>query len=65
MKVKVIREFVDKHTNELHPVGSVFNVTAKRMKEIQSAGDFVQEIKEVKEPEVKSEKTDRKERKTK
>lgn len=62
MKVKVIREFVDKHTNELHEVGSTFDVTAKRLKEIQSVGDFVQEVKEVKSDEKK---TDKKERKTK
>lgn len=62
MKVKVIREFVDKHTNELHEVGSTFDVTAKRLKEIQSVGDFVQEVEEVKSDEKK---TDKKERKTK
>lgn len=62
MKVKTIREFVDKHTNELHEVGSTFDVTAKRLKEIQSVGDFVQEVEEVKSDEKK---TDKKERKTK
>ena len=62
MKVKTIREFVDKHTNELHKVGSTFDVTAKRLKEIQSVGDFVQEVEEVKSDEKK---TDKKERKTK
>lgn len=62
MKVKVIREFMDKHTNELHEVGSVFDVTAKRLKEIQSVGDFVQEVKEDKSDEKK---TVKKERKTK
>ena len=60
MKVKTIREFVDKHTNELHEVGSTFDVTAKRLKEIQSVGDFVQEVED-----VKPEKDDKKERKTK
>ena len=62
MKVKTIRGFVDKHTNELHEVGSTFDVTAKRLKEIQSVGDFVQEVKEAKSDEKK---TDKKERKTK
>lgn len=60
MKVKVIREFVDRHTDDLHPVGEVFDVTAKRLKEIQDAGDYVQEVKE-----DKPEKADKPERKTK
>lgn len=64
MKVKVIREFKDKHTNELHELGSTFDVTNKRFKEIQSVGDFVQEIKEEVKPD-KPEKAVKKERKTK
>lgn len=41
MKVKVIKEFVDKHSNKLHPVGSTFECDESRFKEIQEAGAFV------------------------
>lgn len=44
MKVKVIRDFKDKHTNQLRVAGEVFECTAARLKEIQSVGDFVEKV---------------------
>lgn len=41
MKVKVITEFVDIHTGELHKVGSSFECDEARFKEIENAGSFV------------------------
>lgn len=41
MKVKVIKEFVDKYSNELHKVGSKFECDEKRLKEIERAGAYV------------------------
>ena len=46
MKVNVIREFVDKNTGELHKVGSSFDCSEARYKEIQKAGAFVEPAKE-------------------
>lgn len=43
MQVKVNKEFVDKHTGELHKVGEIFEVTDKRLAEIQKVDkDMVQ-----------------------
>ena len=52
MKVKVKKEFVDKHTWKLHPVGEVFECTEDRLKEIQSASpNYVERVEDpVKEP---------------
>ena len=45
MKVKVKKEFIDKHTFKLHPVGEVFECTEERLQEIQSAGvDYVEKV---------------------
>lgn len=35
-KIKVMKSFIDIHTNVNHPVGEVLEVTNARMKEIQS-----------------------------
>lgn len=48
MKVKVIKEFVDRHTNKLHKVNEVFECDAKRYEEIKKAGSFVEPVKEEK-----------------
>lgn len=48
MKAKVIREFVDKYTNELYAVGREITVTKDRYEEIRRVGDFVEEIKDPK-----------------
>lgn len=37
MKIKVISEFKDRHTDEIHKVGDVLDVTAERLVEIESA----------------------------
>lgn len=42
MKVKVIKEFVDKHSGQLHKVGSTYECDEARFKEIQDAGSFVE-----------------------
>lgn len=44
MKVKVIKEFVDIHTGELHTVGSSFDCGHRRYDEIRSAGNFVEPV---------------------
>lgn len=48
MKVKVIKEFVDKHTKKLNKVGDSFECSETRYKEIQRAGSFVELVKETK-----------------
>lgn len=45
MKVNVIKEFVDKHSGELHTVGSSFECDENRFKEIEEAGSFVEPVK--------------------
>ena len=44
MKVKVIKEFVDKHTNKLHKVNEVFECTEDRYNEIMGAGSYVEPV---------------------
>lgn len=46
MRVEVKKEFVDKHTWKLHPVGEVFECTEDRLQEIQSVDDFVSKVEE-------------------
>lgn len=46
MKVKVIRDFIDKHTKVYCPVGMTREVNKERYAEIQAAGDFVRVISE-------------------
>lgn len=41
MRAVVIREFVDKHTGELHPVGEELTVTKARYAEILQVGEFI------------------------
>lgn len=45
MKVKVIKKFIDKETKKLRPVGSEFECSESRFKEIQSVGNFVEVVK--------------------
>lgn len=54
MKVKVVNEFVDKHTGELHRKDSSFDCDETRLKEIEKAGSFVvvEPAKEKKKAEV-------------
>lgn len=44
MKVKVVKNFKDKHTGQSHKVGDVFVVNKKRFEEILSVGPFVEEF---------------------
>ena len=46
MKVETIKEFVDKRTGDLHAKGSSFSCDAKRLKEIQEAGNYVKVVPE-------------------
>ncbi len=56
MKVRVIKPFRDKHTNEIRRKGQEIEVTKERYEELSSAafGPFVEEVKDGKE--VKAEK---------
>lgn len=56
MKVKVMKEFEDKRTHELRKAGSTFEATKTRVKEILTAGPFVEEVKEVEEVEENEDK---------
>ena len=44
MKVKVIKEFVDRHTKELHTVGSSFDCDKARYSEIKASGNYVEPV---------------------
>ena len=45
MKVKVIRKFRDIHTNDIHEVGDVLEVTEERFEEINSKKQFVRKTR--------------------
>ena len=46
MKVKVVRQFTDRHTDILHKVGEELTITKKRFDEIAaSPRTYVEEIK--------------------
>ena len=49
MKVKVVKRFIDKHTQKVHEVGDVFTCNKDRYQEILGVGPFVEEVKEDKE----------------
>lgn len=55
MKVNVIREFVDRHTGELHKVGSSFDCGENRLREIEEAGKYVEPVIIEKEKEEEAE----------
>lgn len=50
MKVKVIKQFIDKNTRNLHKINETLNITKERCEEMNSTahGIFVEEIKEKK-----------------
>lgn len=56
MKVKVINEFVDKHTGVLHKYGSTFECAESRLVEIKQAGLYVVPVIEEKEKSPKERK---------
>lgn len=45
MRVKVVKEFIDKHSRKLHKVNEVFECNNDRFKEIESTGHYVVETK--------------------
>lgn len=49
MKVKVVKSFIDKHTQKVHKVGEVFGCDEKRFEEIEKVGHFVEKVAEKKE----------------
>ncbi len=55
MKVKVVKQFIDKHTKNLHKVNKTLTISKERFEEINSTahGVFVEEIKETKKPTTK------------
>ena len=48
MKVKVLKQFVDKHTKEVHKAGKTLTISKARYDEILTVGKLVEEIKEPK-----------------
>lgn len=52
MKVKVLREFTDKHSKKSHVVGEVFECTQERLIEIESVSKRLVQVIEDK-PSVK------------
>lgn len=47
MKVRVMKEFIDIHTNKLHKVDDVMDVTKERLAEIRKVDkSLVKEVKE-------------------
>lgn len=48
MKVKVVKEFIDKYTKKLHKVDEVMDVSKERLAEIRKVDRNL--VKEVKEP---------------
>lgn len=41
MKARVIKEFIDKHTQQFHAVGEEISLTVERFAEIEKAGPYV------------------------
>lgn len=56
MKVKVLKEFVDKDTRQFRAIGTTFDCSENRFKEIQRAGDFLSLVPVEKKKEVKASK---------
>ena len=48
MKVKVIKSFIDKYTQQVRKVNETFDCTDKRFKEIEKVGHFVEKVAEEK-----------------
>lgn len=48
MKVKVLKQFRDKRTNEVHKAGKILTISKERFEEILTVGKLVEEIKETK-----------------
>ncbi len=48
MRVKVLKDFIDKNTGELKTFGQEIEVTKKRFEELRAAGKYVAEVKDEK-----------------
>lgn len=46
MKVRVIKDFIDKNTKQLQKTGKVIDVTDARFSEIRKAGNYVEPVQE-------------------
>lgn len=57
MKVKVTKEFRDKHSGEVYKPGKVLYISKTRYEEILKTAPLVEEIKEVKEETKKAKNT--------
>lgn len=58
MKARVVKEYIDKYTQELHAVGDEVSLTDERFAEITKAGRYVEEMKQDEEPAEKVEEFD-------
>lgn len=46
MKAKVVKEYIDRYTQEFHTVGEMVSLTGERFAEIIKAGRYVEEVKQ-------------------
>ncbi len=46
MKVKVTKEYIDRHAGEFHAIGEIVTMTEKRFAEIVKAGPYVEKIEQ-------------------
>lgn len=49
MRVKVLKDFIDKNTGKLYTFGEEIEVNKKRFEELRAAGKYVAEVKDAKE----------------
>ena len=58
MKIRVTTEFKDKHTNELHKVGTEMDVPIQRVNEILSVGNFIEIIEQTEQVQSETKETE-------
>lgn len=58
MQARVVKEYIDRYTQEFHAVGEMVSLTDKRFAEITKAGRYVEEVKLDKESAEEAEKSD-------
>lgn len=58
MQARVVKEYIDKYTQEFHAVGEVVPLTDERFAEITKAGRYLEEVKLDKESAEEEEKSD-------
>lgn len=46
MKVKVLKRFRDKHSNEIHKVGDILDITKKRYNEILKVDKLIEKVED-------------------